>query len=276
MRAKLRRDGRRKGYGDVMSEEGRRMVRSHAVVREVGDDNESMVDFGAPAKDGDGVSTMHLVDAVENVHGQTRPRRRVVMEKAKEYEKSLSLWREGKLDEALESFESFLTTSPQHSLGWISFSRLTMATKGFREARRVLFRGLNKASSVGMLLQALGLLEMREGNDLQGVVLLEESVRYFGSKADAEVATAPMIACDATKAITEDSGDAIGGGDPLMSNGDAMRYRWERARVLRWKVVQAARSRAITSLGADCGMRFRQVRSACRRRVANRRPDTQL
>ena len=258
--------GRRKGYGAVV----KRAMVVHSHAEHVG---ESMVDFGEAAAYG---------DDVRHVHGQSRRRRRAVVEKAKGYEASLRLWREGKLEEALESFESFLAASPQHSLGWISFSRLTMATKGFKEARRVLFRGLNKAGSVGMLLQALGLAELREGNDLQGVVLLEESVRYFGSKADAAVATAPMIAHnangDAADSTVDDSGDAIGGG-PLMSRSnreDAMRYRWERARVLRWKVVQAARSRAITSLGADCGIRFRQVRSACRRRVANRRPDIQL
>ena len=73
----------------------------------------------------------------------------------------------------------------------------------------------SKKGDVGVLLQALGLAELLDGRYLHGVVLLEESVRY-----------PPQFLDNADK-------------ESIMAD------RFRRARVLRWKTVQAARMRAV-------------------------------
>ena len=108
---------------------------------------------------------------------------------------------------------------------------------------------------MGVLLQALGLAELRHGNDVAGVVILEESVRYVHSH---EGGLDDGSACaDSVHDVAEKMA--------------MMTDRFRRARVLRWKAVTDARRRAIHSFSpGECGARFRQVRLACRRRVANR------
>ena len=74
-----------------------------------------------------------------------------------------------------------------------------------------------------MLLQALGLAELLHGNDVAGVVMLEESVRYFDGEGE-------EAHCGADKAAM-------------------MTDRFRSARVLRWKAVTEARRRAVHRYG---------------------------
>lgn len=76
--------------------------------------------------------------------------RRSHARKAGGYEHALSLWRLGGhfREQAALAFESFLREEPSHSLAWVSYSRLIMDLKGNREARRVLFRGLQSAGEM--------------------------------------------------------------------------------------------------------------------------------
>jgi Tfp pilus assembly protein PilF len=99
------------------------------------------------------------------------------------YESALSHMRACDFDAARASFESLLAVHPQHVKGWISYAQMSKKSAGRlgkgaggEAARSVLQRAERACPHSGQVLQAVGLIELQQGNGPQAVGLLRRAV----------------------------------------------------------------------------------------------------